>query len=146
MQMQKLRTDMIAAMKAHDKERKDVLSSLVAAVKNIAINEGTRDDISEEQVDRAILKELHTAEEQVNTCPKDRPELLAEYQYRLDVIREYAPKMMSKEEITALLKEKFSDVLATKNMGQIMKTVMPELKGKADGKLINQTVKELCQK
>ncbi len=145
MQMEQLRKDMITAMKARDKDRKDVLSSLVAAVKNIAINEGTRDDITEDQVDRAILKELKAAEEQVATCPKERADLLKEYQFRLDVIQEYAPKLLSEDEIRTLIQDKFADVLATKNMGQIMKAVMPELKGKADGKVINQVVRGLCE-
>ena len=51
---------------------------------------------------------------------------------------------MSEEEIKALLLEKYADVIATKNKGMIMKTVMAELKGKADGKVINQVVAELC--
>ena len=60
-------------------------------------------------------------------------------------MEEYAPKMLSEEEITAILNEKFADVIATKNKGQIMKAVMAELKGKADGKLINKVVSDLCQ-
>lgn len=144
MDFQTLQKDMIAAMKARDKERKAVLAGLVSAAKKIAIDEGTRDNISEDQVNRAVLKELHAAEEQLATCPKDRADLLKEYQFRYDVISEYAPKMMSEEEIKQFLNEKYADVLATKNIGQIMKTVMPALKGKADGKLINKAVKELC--
>ena len=53
--------------------------------------------------------------------------------------------MMSVEEVEKVLTEKFADVIATKNKGQIMKVVMPELKGKADGKVINQVVAKLCQ-
>ena len=52
---------------------------------------------------------------------------------------------MGAEEIRAYLEEKFADLLATKNKGQIMKAVMAELKGKADGKVINQVVAELCK-
>lgn len=58
---------------------------------------------------------------------------------------EFAPKMLSAEEVKAILEEKFTDVLATKNKGQIMKAVMGELKGKADGKVINQVVAELTK-
>ena len=54
-------------------------------------------------------------------------------------------KTASEEEIKAILNEKFADVIATKNKGQIMKAVMAELKGKADGKLINKVVGDLCQ-
>ena len=72
-------------------------------------------------------------------------DLKEEYQFRYDVISEYAPKLLSAEEVKAILTEKFADVLATKNKGMIMKAVMGELKGKADGKVINQVVAELCK-
>ena len=143
MQFETLQKDMIAAMKAHDKTRKDAISTLVSAAKKIAIDEGKRDDIPEEVVDRAILKEVKSVKEQLDTCPDERAELKAEYQARYDIMQEYAPKMLSAEEIESIIKEKFADVLATGNKGQIMKAVMGELKGKADGKLINQVVSKL---
>ena len=145
MEFKKLQSDMVAAMKARDKARKDTISSLISAVKKLAIDEGKRDDIPEELVDRAIIKEEKTAQEQVDSCPADREDLKAEYQARLDVIKEYAPKMMSPEEIEEVLKTQFADVIAPKNKGQIMKAVMAELKGKANGKDINQIVGKLCQ-
>ena len=70
----------------------------------------------------------------------------AEYQFRYDVISEYAPKLMSAEEVEAFLKENCADILASGSKGEIMKTVMPLLKGKADGKVINQTVAKLTGK
>lgn len=145
MELQTLQKDMIAAMKAKDKVRKDAISSLVSAVKKVAIDEGCRDDIKPELVDRVILKELKSVKEQVDTCPTDRTDLKDEYQARYDIINEYAPKLLSAEEVKIILTERFADVLATKNKGQIMKAVMAELKGKADGKVINQVVAELCK-
>ena len=68
-----------------------------------------------------------------------------EYQIRYDVISVYAPSQMSKEEIKEYLEKEFAEVLASKNKGQIMKAVMPKLKGKADGKDINQVVAQLCE-
>lgn len=145
MELEQLRKDMVAAMKAKDKARKDSISSLVSAVKKVAIDEGCRDNIASELVDRVILKELKSVKEQIDTCPDSRPELKAEYQARYDVISEYAPKLMSAEEVKSYITEKFAEVVATKNKGQIMKAVMAELKGKADGKVINQVVGELCK-
>lgn len=124
---------MIEAMKARDKARKDSIATLVSAAKKAGIDAGCREAIPEEMVDQAILKELKAVKEQVETCPKERAELLAEYQARLAVFEEFAPKMMDAEQIKAFLQEKFADVVATKNKGAIMKAVMPELKGKADG-------------
>ena len=145
MTLEALQKDMVAAMKARDKSRKDSISSIISAVKKTAIDEGCRDDIKEELVDRVILKELKTAKEQLDSCPSDREDLKTEYQARYDVINEYAPQLMSAEEVKAFITEKFADVIATKNKGMIMKNVMPELKGKADGKVINQIVGELCK-
>lgn len=145
MQFETLQKDMIAAMKDRNKSRKDAISSVISAVKKVAIDEGQRDDITEELVDRVILKELKTVKEQLDTCPADREELKAEYQARYDVINEYAPKLLGEDEVKQLLLENFADVVATKNKGEIMKVVMKELKGKADGKVINQVVAQLCE-
>ncbi|MCI9176529.1 MAG: GatB/YqeY domain-containing protein [Lachnospiraceae bacterium] len=145
MEIKTLQNDMIAAMKAKEKGRKDAISALVSAVKKAAIDEGCRENIPETLVDRVILKELKTAKEQLDTCPKERTDLLEEYQLRYDVIHEYAPAMMSEEEVRTYITEKFAEVVATKNKGQIMKAVMAELKGKADGKVINQVVADLCK-
>ena len=144
MQMEQLQKDMITAMKAHDKVRKDTLSSLISAVKKIAIDEGCRDNIQEELVDRAVLREMKLVKEQLETCPADRSDLKEGYQATYNIIQEYAPSMMSEEEIRAFITEKYADLVATKNKGMIMKGVMAELKGKADGKLINEVVGKMC--
>ena len=143
MEFSTLQKDMVAAMKAKDKVRKEAISSLVSAVKKVAIDEGCRDDIKADLVDRVILKELKSVKEQIDTGPAERAELKAEYQTRYDIINEYAPQLMSAEEVKSCIQEKFAEVLATGNKGQIMKAVMGELKGKADGKVINQVVGEL---
>ncbi len=145
MKFETLQKDMIAAMKARDKARKDAISSLISDVKKVAIDAGKRDNIDDELVNQVIIKSLKTAKEQIDTCPDDRAELKQEYQFRYDVIKEYAPAMMSEDEIRAFINEKFADVIATKNKGAIMKEIMPALKGKADGKAINMIVAELCK-
>ena len=144
MTLEQLQKDMIAAMKSGEKVRKNVISSLIAAVKKYAIDNGTRDNITEEITDMVILKELKSAKEQLDTCPAEREDLIAEYTTNYEIIKEYAPAQMGEEEIKALLLEKYADVIATKNKGMIMKTVMAELKGKADGKVINKVVADLC--
>lgn len=144
MEMEQLRNDMVAAMKARDRERKDAVSALVSAVKKAAIDEGCRENIPSELVDKVILKELKTAKEQMDSCPAQREDLLKEYQARYNVIAEYAPQMMSADEVKTYIEAHFAEVVATKNKGQIMKTVMGELKGKADGKIINEVVAGLC--
>ncbi len=144
MKFEELQKAMIAAMKNHEAQRKEVISLLVSNVKKLAIDAGTRDDIPEDMVDSAILKELKTTKEQIDTCPASREDLLEQYRFKLSVVEEFAPKMLSAEEVEAILTSKFADVIATKNKGQIMKAVMQELKGKADGKVINEVVSKLC--
>ena len=145
MTLENLQKDMITAMKSQDKVRKNVISSLIAAVKKYAIDNGTRDNITEDIVDMVLLKELKSAKEQIDTCPAERTELIAEYTTNYEIIKEYAPTQLDEEQVRALLTEKFADIIATKNKGMIMKTVMAELKGKADGKVINAVVAQLCE-
>ena len=73
MELAVLQKDMVAAMKAKDKVRKEAISSLISAVKKVAIDEGHRDDIKPELVDQVILKELKTVKEQIDTCPQSVP-------------------------------------------------------------------------
>jgi len=145
MEFNTLQKAMMDAMKARDKERKDSIAVLVSAVKKLAIDNGCREDIPENLVDQAILKEIKSVKEQIDTCPADRTELKEQYTNRLAVMEEFAPRMLSAEEVEKILTDKFADVIATKNKGQIMKAVMAELKGKADGKVINEVVGKLCQ-
>ena len=143
--IKELQDAMIVAMKAKDKFRKDSIAALVSAVKKVGIDNGCREDIPDEMANQAILKEMKSVKEQIDTCPADRAELLEEYTKRYEIMSEFAPKLLSEEELKAIITEKFSDVIATGNKGDIMKAVMGELKGKADGKLINQVVAGLMK-
>ena len=138
-----VRSAMVAAMKAKDKDTKETLSALLAALKNKAIDK--RADLTEEEEVQVILKEIKQTKETLDMTPADRTEIIEECNKRLAVLEQYAPKMMDEAEIKAYIEEKFSDVLATGNKGQIMKAVMGDLKGKADGKLINQVVAGYCK-
>ncbi len=145
MKLEVLQKEMIAAMKAKDKPRKESISALVSAVKKAGIDGGCRDDIPEELAGQVILKEIKTVKEQIDACPAERTDLLEEYKARYAVMSEFAPKLLSPDEVRELLSAKFAEVLATKNKGMIMKTVMAELKGKADGKVISEAVAELLK-
>ena len=143
MELKELQSAMIAAMKARDKERKDSISVLVSAAKKLGIDNGCREDIPEDMVKKKKKKEIKSVKEQIDTCPADRTDLLESYQRRYDVMNEFAPKMLSAEEVKEIISSKYADVIATGNKGQIMKTVRPEFKGKADGKIVQQVVAEL---
>ena len=144
MLLKTLQNEMVTAMKAKDKVRKDAISYLIAAVKKAAIDEGCRDNIQETLVDKVVLKEYKSIEEQIDTCPAEREDLLAKYRANLLVVSEFVPKQLDENEVRNIITTKFADILATKNRGMIMKAVMSELSGKANGKLINKIVTELC--
>lgn len=146
MTVETLREQMITAMKENNKFKKEVLSSIISTSTNMAIDKGCKDNITEKIVNAAILKELKTANEMLDTCPSDRLEQLKEFTQRIEIIKFYAPRMMSEEEIKNFIKEAAQDnsiELTTKNKGQLMKVVMPKLKGKADGKLVSNVVQEM---
>ena len=144
-----LQSEMIAAMKEKNKARKDTISSLIGAVKKAAIDKKCKDNITEALVDEVILKEKKTVQEMIDTCPANRTELLAEYAERLKVIDEFAPKLITDEEeikkiILGILKHENIEA-AKSNKGQIMKVVMPQLKGKVDMKVANKVLSEILK-
>ena len=112
----------------------------------MAIDSGERDNITDELVDSVILKELKIAQEHVDTCPAESAEQLAEYKNKLEIIRSFAPKQMTEEELRPYISEKFGELIASGNKGAYMKTIMADLKGKADGKLINKVISEIASK
>ena len=134
-----VRSAMKAAMKAKDKERKDALSALLTALKNKAIDK--RADLTEEEETQVILKEIKQLKETIEMTPADRTDILTECNSRLAVLEEYAPKMMDEAEIKAVVSEVLTslglDAPTAKEKGKIMKELMPKVKGKADGKLVN---------
>ena len=146
MTFSELQNGLKEAMKARDTLRKEAVQTLIASVKKAAIDGGTRDNITEELVDSVILKELKIAKEQIDTCPADAAEQLEEYKYKYDVISSYAPKQMSEDEVRSYITEKFSALIAEGNKGVYMKTIMADMKGKADGKLINRIISEIAAK
>lgn len=148
MTLEILQKEMIAAMKAKDKTRKDTISSLIGAIKKVAIDEKCREDIPEELVNRVILKEKKTMQDMIDTCPANRTETLAEYNQKMVIINEFVPKMMTEDEIRQYINHAIAtiDGIEFGNKGSVMKHVSPKLKGKADMKLVNQIVTEICSK
>ena len=128
---------MVAAMKAKDKDTKETLSALLAALKNKAIDK--RADLTEEV--QVILKEIKQTKETLEMTPADRTDIIEECEKRIAVLEQYAPKMMDEAEIKEVIAGVLSglgiDAPTPKDKGRIMKELMPKVKGKADGKLVN---------
>ena len=137
-----VRKAMVDAMKAKDKDTKDTLSLLLAALKNKAIDK--RADLTEEEEVQVILKEIKQTKESLEMTPSDRTDMIEECKRRLAVLETFAPKMMDADEIKAVVESVLSELGITaptaKDNGRIMKELMPKVKGKADGKLVNEIV------
>lgn len=150
MTFKELQAAMTAAMKERNRVKKDVIADMVACAKNMAIEKGCKDNITDEIVKEAILKSKKRCQEQIDTCPKNRPDLLEAYTICMGYINEFAPKMMSEKEIKIFVQDEIVQMsLGSKgapfNKGELMKRIMPKLKGKADGKLINKVVENILK-
>ncbi len=140
-----VRAEMMKAMKAGDKARKDALSALLNALKNAAINK--REDLTQEEENTVILKEIKQLRETLDTAPADRTTIIEECTFRISVLSEFAPKAMDEEEVKAVIKEVIETLGITNpsasDKGKIMKELMPKVKGKADGKMVNELVAKM---
>lgn len=135
-----VRMAMMQAMKDKNKERKDALSLLLAALKNKAIDK--RADLTEEEENAVIFREIKQAQETIETTPADRAEIIKEAKLRMDVYSEFAPKLMDEAEIREVIAQVLAELEiaqpTAKDKGKIMKALMPRVKGKADGGLVNK--------
>ena len=142
-----VRKAMMDALKAGDKPRKEALSLLLSALK--AKNIDKRADLSEDEENAVVYKEIKEAQETLDTTPADRTEIIAECKLRIAVYSEFAPKRMDEAEIRQVIAETLSelgvDAPTAKDKGRLMKTLMPKLNGKAEGRLVNQLVGEVLK-
>ena len=137
-----VRAAMVAAMKAKDKVRKDSLSMLLSALKNAEIDK--RSPLTEEEENAVVKKELRQSKETYDLAPEDRQDIREEMAARIAVYKEFAPEDMSAEQIAQVIQEVLAELGIEKpvgaDKGKIMKVLMPRVKGKADGKLVNETL------
>lgn len=140
--MDEVRGAMMQALKAGDKPRKEALSLLLSALKSKYIDK--RADLTEEEENAVILREIKQAQEAMDTAPADRADVIEENKLRMSIYSEFAPKQMNEEEIAAVIREVLAEVgveaPTAKDKGKIMKVLMPKVKGKADGALVNKVL------
>ena len=141
MTLEKLQADMITAMKNRNPREKEVLSSLVSAVKKFGIDNLCKDNMTEEQVDAVILKEKKTLQEMIDTCQDTRLDFKSEYEAKMVILMRYAPSLKEDPEDIKIFVESLGIELVKANRGKIMAA----LKGKADMKIANQVVGQMLQ-
>ncbi len=142
-----VRSAMVEAMKAKDKERKDSLSMLLSALKNAEIDK--RSPLTEDEENAVVKKEIKQTKETFELAPADREDIRQEAAARMAVYQEFAPADMTPEEIKAVIEEVLTALGITeptgKDKGRIMKELMPKVKGKADGKVVNEVLTSMMK-
>ena len=141
----KVRAEMFEAMKEKDKERKDSLSMLLSALKNKAIDK--REDLTQAEEIEVVRREIRQSKETMELAPQDRTDIKEQCAVRIKIMSEFVPEEMSAEAIKEFILNELKvlgiEQPAAKDKGKIMKEIMPKLKGKADGGVINQVVGEI---
>ena len=145
-----VRAAMVEAMKAKDKERKDSLSMLLSALKNAQIDKREA-PLTEDEENAIVKKEIKQVKETIDTAPADRADIIEEAKKRLAVYQKakdaklgttLTPADMTedqiRETIAKVLAELGIEAPTAKDKGKIMKSLMPLVKGKADGKIVNE--------
>jgi uncharacterized protein YqeY len=143
--LDKLTTDMKAAMKAGDKPRLEVLRMLISELKKKAIDAKV-DNLPDDEEAAVLQKAIKTRADSVSQAKAaNRPEIAAKEQFEIDVITGYLPKQMDAAEVTARVKEIAAAIgyQGGKDTGRFMKEWMAKYKGLADGKLVQDALKTL---
>ena len=139
-----VRKAMMQALKDKDAPRKETLSLLLSALKNKAIDK--RADLTEEEENAVVLREIKQTQETMDLSPADRTELIQECQARIAVLSEFAPPMMDEASVRAEIDEVLAELgigaPTPRDKGAVMKSLMPRVKGKADGSLVARLVGE----
>ena len=142
---ERLTEDVKTAMKAREagKSRLSVLRMVKASIRNIEIDR--KKELNDEDVLDVLAKEVKMRRDSMEDFRKgNRPDLVAALEEEIAILAEYLPAQLSEEEVRALVDQAVSQAQAAtaKDMGKVMAILMPQVKGKADGKLVNTLVRE----
>lgn len=142
---EQLTADMKEAMKAHEKERLSVIRSARGAIRQAEID-GGHTELDDAAVIGVLSKEVKMRKDSIEEFKKgDRQDLVEKTQAEIDVLMKYLPEQLGEDEVKALVKEAVAKVGAKtpKDMGKVMGVLMPKVKGRADGKMVNQLVRSM---
>jgi uncharacterized protein len=145
--LQKLDDDLKSSLKASDKLRLSVVRMAKAAIKNRQIDKGS--ELSDDDIIAVLTTLAKQRRESIEMFAKGGREDLAEQERQeLGILHSYLPQQLTPEELDSIILEAIreSSVQGTQDMGKVMRLIMPKVKGVADGKIVNQRVKELLEK
>ncbi|GAA3646920.1 GatB/YqeY domain-containing protein [Asaccharospora irregularis] len=142
----KLQEDLKSSMKNKDTVKKSVVTLIRASIKQHEVD--NRVELDDDAIIDIISKQLKQRRDALDEFKKaDREDLVSETEAEIEVLKEYLPQQLSEEELNQIVKDTISEVEATsmKDMGKIMSAIKPKIKGRADGKLVNELVKKNLQ-
>ncbi len=139
-----VRSAMMAALKAGDKPQKEALSLLLSALKAKAIDK--RADLTEEEENAVVYREIKEAKETLESTPADRADIIAECESRIAAWTPFAPQRLSDEEVRSgirdFLAEQGIEHPTPKDMGRLMKPLLAYFQGRAEGGTVSRILKE----
>jgi uncharacterized protein YqeY len=141
---ERLQNDLKEALRARDEPRKLVIRMALAAITNAEVAQGG--ELDDAGVAAVLQKQARQRQDTIAELRQaDRPDMLARDEAELAILEEYLPKLLSREEIVQEARQVVAEVGATSmaQMGAVMRELMPKLKGRADGRLVNEVVREL---
>ena len=142
--LERLNNDMKQAMKNKEKDKLSVIRMVKASLQNEAIKLGTQ-ELSEDAELTVLSREVKQRKDSLHEFDKaGRQDLVDKLRTELEILELYLPKQLSEEELSEIVKETISEVGATSKaeMGKVMAAIMPKVKGKADGSLVNKFVQQ----
>lgn len=137
----------ITAMKNKDMKTRDILTNMIDSVQKATITSKGRIETTEQLVNETLIKYQKSVQEQIDTCPAARADLMAKYEAEMTVVRQYAPQLITDPDeirgnITNILYP-LGFKFEKKEKGKAMKAIMPHFKGKVDMKIANQVLEEM---
>lgn len=143
---ERLMEDLKVAMKEKDVLKKNAITMIRAAVKQVEVDK--RIELGDEEILDIISKQLKEKKMAILEFEKgNRQDLIDLTNNEMEILLEYLPKQLSQEEVEGIVKEAIEagGYTSAKEIGKIMKDVMPKVKGKADGNMVNQAVKKIFE-
>ena len=145
MLLEQLKNDMKDAMKAKNKVQLNTIRMVNAAIQSVLHSSNKKENISDEDILAIIQKEVKMRNDSISEFEKgNRQDLIENTKQEINFLMKYLPKQLSKDEINTIVRQAITELGITqvtkKDIGKIMKIVMPQVKGKTDGKLVNQVV------
>jgi len=142
--LEKLRKDMLTALKSGDKDKSQTLKMVVATIKNAQIE--SEKELTDKDVEKILRKEAKKIEDSIDQYQKmDRDDLVKKEKQDLEILQSYLPELMNDEDIKKVVEKKIEETGAQdmRDMGKVMGAVMKELEGKADGNTVKNIVQSM---